>query len=111
MFASCERFSRASVMVTIGSKRTVYAGKANRTKGGITKDRLFRLPTGRIVFLAKRQHALTNPALLKWRLALALTRRDLGLSGFHLIKKDTPYYKVAAKYYRICDIKRNNLLK
>jgi hypothetical protein len=98
-------------MVTIGSKRTVYAGKANRTKGGITKDRLFRLPSGRIVFLAKRQHALTNPALVKWRLALALTRRDLGLSGFHLIKKDTPYYAVARKYYRICNISKNNLLK
>lgn len=98
-------------MVTIGSKRTVYAGKANRTKGGITKDRLFRLPSGRIVFLAKRQHALTHPALIKWRLALALTRKDLGLSGFHLIKKDTPYYAVARKYYRICDIKKNNLLK
>ncbi len=98
-------------MVTIGSKRQVWHGKANRTKGGITKDRLFRLPSGRIVYLAKREHALSHPALVKWRLALALTRRDLGLSGFHLIKKDTPYYKVAAKYYRICNIKSNNLLK
>lgn len=98
-------------MVTIGSKRQVYGGRANRTKGGITKDRLYRLPSGKIVFLAKRQHALTNPALVKWRLALALTRKDLGLSGFHLIKKDTPYYKVAAKYYRICNISKNNLLK
>ena len=44
-------------------------------------------------------------------LALALTRRDLGLSGFHLIKKDTPYYKVASKYYRICNISKNNLRK
>jgi len=98
-------------MVTIGTKRQVWHGKASRTKGGITKDRLFRLPSGRIVYLAKREHALSHPALVKWRLALALTRRDLGLSGFHLIKKDTPYYKVAAKYYRICNIKSNNLLK
>lgn len=98
-------------MVTIGSKRQVYHGHAERTKGGVAKDRLFRLPSGKIVFLAKRQHALTNPALMKWRLALALTRKDLSLGGFHLIKKDTPYYKVAAKYYRICNIKTNNLKK
>ncbi len=98
-------------MAIIGSKRQVWRGNANLTKGGVPKGRLFRLPSGRIVFLMKRQHALTNPALVKWRLALALTRKDLGLSGFHLIKKDTPYYKVASKYYRICDIKTNNLRK
>ena len=98
-------------MAIIGTKRQVWHGKANLTKGGIAKDRLFRLPSGKIVFLAKREHALKHPALVKWRLALALTRRDLGLSGFHLIKKDTPYYKVASKYYRICNISKNNLKK
>lgn len=98
-------------MAIVGTKRQVWHGKANLTKGRIAKDRLFRLPSGKIVFMAKRQHALTHPALVKWRLALALTRQDLGLAGFHLIKKGTPYYAVARKYYRICNISKNNLIR
>ena len=98
-------------MVTVGTKKQVYHGHAERTKGGVTKDRLFRLPSGKIVYLAKRQHALQHPALVKWRLAVALARQDLGLSGFHLIKKEVPMYKVARKYYRICNITKNNLNK
>ena len=98
-------------MVTTGTKHQVYHGHANKTKGGVTKDRLIRLPSGKIVYLAKRQHALTHPGLVKWRLALALARQDLVLTGFHLIKKDIPFYKVARKYYRICNISKNNLTK
>lgn len=93
----------------IGTKRQVWNGTANRTSGGMTRNMLERNPAGRIVSKARRLAALRNPKLQKWRMALAVTRKDINLKGFHLIEKGSPYYRVASKYYRICNLSRKNL--
>merc|ERR1711964_780787 len=75
--------------------RRVWAGKLNKTKGGLTKGDLCKNKIGKIV--SKKQHAkgqkLFKSYLGKWVAAMMKARKQLHLKGFVACKRGTAYYK------------------
>merc|ERR1711964_54310 len=83
-----------------GSLRRVWSGTVATSKGGLTKDKLTRNKSGKVV--SKKRHAQGLKAYKKisgWTNACAKARKELKLKGFHPIKKGTAYYKCAKKHY------------
>merc|ERR1711964_451802 len=65
--------------------RRVWAGKLNKTKGGLTKADLCKNKRGKIV--SKKQHSAAkrlSKYASKWMAALRRARKELKLKGFAL---------------------------
>merc|ERR1711964_518777 len=65
--------------------RRVWAGKLNKTKGGLTKADLCKNKRGKIV--SKKQHSAAkrlSKYASKWMAALKRARKELKLKGFAL---------------------------
>merc|ERR1712228_460684 len=73
------------------AKRHVFAGKASKTSGGVTKAGLVKNKGGRIVSKKASDRSKKNP----WIKAVAAARAALKIKGFSAIKKGTPLYKKA----------------
>merc|ERR1712238_139342 len=78
------------------AKRHVFAGKAAKSKGGLTKDKLAKNKSGRIVSKALSARAKKNP----WIAACAAARKALNIKGFSVIKKGSPLYIKAKALYK-----------
>ena len=87
-------------MKKIGTKREVYEGRAEQTKGGSTATDLIKVPgntpnqRARIKFKEKRS---INSGLQMWNEAIRQAKIQLEIpeNEFILIKKNTELYKTA----------------
>merc|ERR1711997_807851 len=78
------------------SKRHVFAGKAAKSNGGLTKDKLVKNKSGRIVSKALSARGKKSP----WIAACAAARKALNIKGFAVIKKGSPLYIKAKALYK-----------
>merc|ERR1719162_2176415 len=70
------------------SKRHVFAGKAAKSTGGLTKDKLVKNKGGKIVSKARSAKGKKNP----WIAACSAARKALKITGFAVAKKGSPLY-------------------
>mmetsp|Transcript_90574 Transcript_90574/g.142047 ORF Transcript_90574/g.142047 Transcript_90574/m.142047 type:complete len:161 (-) Transcript_90574:154-636(-) len=88
--------------VIVGSKLDVFLGRkgAEKTVGGLTKIDLVRSSSGKIVSKKLQAHAKRSFKNIKpWNDALAKAKKELGVSGFILVKKTSAVYKRARRIY------------
>merc|ERR1712178_504658 len=82
---------------SIRFKWQVLKGSKLKTKGGMKADDLTKNKNGKVV--SKKQHAIGRKAyernLLAWTTACSKARKELGLTGFVPVKKETDFYKKA----------------
>ena len=78
------------------SKRHVFAGKATKSNGGLTKDKLVKNKGGKIVSKARSAKGKSNP----WIVACSAARKALKIKGFAVAKKGSPYYLKAKALYK-----------
>merc|ERR1712117_357008 len=83
----------------IGTKRQVFRGTHEKTKGGLTKKDLMQNKNGRVV--SKKAHAIGTKknGIAKWAKCFVKARKQLGISGFCAVKKGTKLYKLTRKFY------------
>merc|ERR1712151_63114 len=68
-----------------GAKARVFSGKKAKTSSGLTKDKLMKSKTGKVVSKARSAHAKKNwvkNGLKAWSEAVKKARKELGLTGF-----------------------------
>jgi hypothetical protein len=83
------------------SKTLVYKGLFQKTVSGLTKDKLTRSKTGKIVSRAKQECGKKAYANIQgWIQAFLQARSELGLSGFVPVTKGSPLYDKAMALYR-----------
>merc|ERR1711957_976368 len=68
-----------------GAKARVLSGKKTKTSGGLTKDKLMKNKSGKVV--SKKASAASkkryeNGGLKAWNMAVKQARKALGLTGF-----------------------------
>merc|ERR1711900_146719 len=83
-----------------GSLRRVWSGTVAKSKGGLTKDKLTKNKSGKVV--SKKRHAQGLKAykgISKWTAAFMKARKELKIKGFVACKKGTAFYKCARKHY------------
>merc|ERR1711964_196289 len=83
-----------------GSLRRVWSGTVDKSKGGLTKDKLTKNKHGKVV--SKKSHAAglkSYKRISGWVNAMMKARKELKLKGFVACKKGTAYYKAARKHY------------
>merc|ERR1711963_1049787 len=73
------------------AKRHVFAGKASKTKSGLSKGDLVKNKAGKIVSKKASARGKKSP----WILACNAARKALNIKGFAVIKKGSPLYKKA----------------
>ena len=73
------------------AKRRVYAGKATKTKSGLTKDKLVKNKRNKIVSKKRSERAAKSP----WIMACKAARNALDIKGFAAIKKKDPVHTFA----------------
>ena len=78
------------------AKRHVFAGKATKTSGALTKGDLVKSKSGKIVSKKASLRAKKNP----WIAACAAARKALNIKGFSVIKKGSPLYNKAKALYK-----------
>jgi hypothetical protein len=70
-----------------GAARAVFSGRKMKTVGGLTKDKLTKSKTGKIV--SKKQQAqgkkVYSKYLAKWTKAVQAARKALGTKGFQAV--------------------------
>lgn len=86
------------VQKIVGTKAEVKKGIAKHTVGGLTTKDIVK-HKGRYVSKKKMMKARSNTALKNWLKAVAMARKELKVEGFMPIKKGTPLYNLAKKYY------------
>merc|ERR1711920_739316 len=67
------------------ARSSVFSGKKEKTSGGMTKDKLTKNKSGRIVSKkasARAKRAYASSGLKKWADAVKAARKALGLTGF-----------------------------
>merc|ERR1712151_296614 len=67
------------------ARASVFSGKKEKTSGGMTKDKLTRSKSGRIVSKkasARAKKAYASSGLKKWADAVKAARKALGVTGF-----------------------------
>jgi len=74
----------------------VFAGKASKSKGGLTKGDLVKSKSGKIVSKKASARGKKSP----WIAAVAAARKALNLKGFVAIKKGSPLYNKAKQLYK-----------
>merc|ERR1712190_239995 len=80
----------------IGTLTQVFLGKRQRTVGGLKAEDLTKNRYGRVV--SKRKSTLGKKQFVnieQWVIACTNARRELGLSGFVAVSKESPLYKRA----------------
>ena len=75
--------------------RQCFAGKLDKTKGGLTKSSLVKNKNGRIVSKNRSLKGKKSP----WIAAVKAARSALKIKGFAAIKKGTPLYAKAKELY------------
>ena len=80
-----------------GRQRAVYERRAKYTcPGGLTKDKLTKNKQGKIVSKAKSgKMKRTGSKRNTWITATQKARKELGVTGFEVIRKGTRLYKRA----------------
>merc|ERR1712185_862999 len=81
-------------------KVVVFAGRKEKTSGGLKKTDLMKNKTGRIV--SKKAHAAGKKAYANikgWTVAVQKARKELGVKGFVPVKKGSALYKKATEFY------------
>jgi hypothetical protein len=82
--------------VSLGwNKRRVYVFKTGQTPGRLREDDLVKNKRGRIV---SQKGSAANKTNL-WIAACIVARQELKVKGFKLVKKGTPLYDKARKFY------------
>merc|ERR1711990_556793 len=84
----------------VGKKFSVFAGKKEKTKGGLKKADLTKSKSGKVV--SKKASAAGKKAyknIKGWTAAVQKARKELGVKGFVAVKKGTPLYKAAKAHY------------
>lgn len=82
--------------------RQVWNGTKMYTKGGLVKKDLMINKRGRVVSKKAASQAkkkFRSGGLGKWCKAVNQARKELGIEGFMVIKKGTPYYNRAKELY------------
>merc|ERR1712217_901809 len=66
------------------AKAAVFAGRKTKTTGGLTKDKLTKSKTGKIVSKARSQAAKKRYAsgIGRWNAAVKAAKKALGIKGF-----------------------------
>jgi len=80
----------------------VFKGLFEKTVSGLTKDKLTRSKTGKIVSRAKQEcgkKAYEN--IRGWTQAFLQARSELGVSGFVPVTKGSPLYEKTIVLYRM----------
>merc|ERR1711865_36386 len=77
------------------AKRHAFAGKIDKTNGGLAKSGLVKNKSGRVVSKKASLRAKKSP----WIAAVQSARKELKIKGFCAIKKGTPLYKKAKELY------------
>eukprot|EP00450_Noctiluca_scintillans_P000051 CAMPEP_0194493454 /NCGR_PEP_ID=MMETSP0253-20130528/11663_1 /TAXON_ID=2966 /ORGANISM="Noctiluca scintillans" /LENGTH=298 /DNA_ID=CAMNT_0039334439 /DNA_START=98 /DNA_END=994 /DNA_ORIENTATION=- len=86
------------------AKVRVFQGKFKKTSGGLTKDALMKNSRGKVVSKAKsaKSKKLYRKHLQPWHESWKNAKAELGLTGFALCKKGTPFYiKIMEKYKQL----------
>ena len=78
------------------AKALVLRGSRAKTVGGLTAEDLMRNKMGKIVSKKLSDKAKSSP----WVLAVKKARAALKITGFCAIKKGTPLYRKAKKFYK-----------
>merc|ERR1739845_96487 len=78
------------------AKRHVFAGKAEKSKGGLKKSDLVKNKAGKIVSKKLSARMKASP----WLAAVKAARAALNIKGFAAIKKGSPLYKKAKELYK-----------
>merc|ERR1719245_2109084 len=84
------------VQSKIGKMFQVLKGTRDRTSGRLRAEHLMKSKRGKVV--SKRKSAQGKRQfkhIVKWVEALGRARKDLGLRGFHVIKKGSALHKKA----------------
>jgi len=85
---------------SIGSKSQVLKGLKLKTKGGLRASDLIKNKSGKVV--SKKRHAAGRKAyeknLATWVSACTRARKELHLTGFVAIKRDTDVYNRAKAF-------------
>ena len=83
-----------------GSRRQVWNGSRQKSRGGLQKSDLTTNKNGRLVSKkasANGKRAYKN--IRGWTQAVSKARKALGITGFCAVKKGTPLYKKAREFY------------
>ena len=78
------------------AKRHVFAGKATKTSGALTKGDLVKNKSGKIVSKKASARSKKSP----WIAAVSAARKALNIKGFCDIKKGSPLYTKAKALYK-----------
>merc|ERR1739849_9977 len=78
------------------AKRHVFAGKAEKSKGGLKKSDLVKNKGGKIVSKKLSARGKASP----WIAACKAARAALKIKGFAVIKKGSPLYNKAKELYK-----------
>merc|ERR1719343_1057591 len=82
---SMKSMKTSKVAKGVRAKHSVFAGRKEKTVGGLTKDKLVKNKDGKIVskaMSARAKKAYASSALKQWAVALKAARKELGLTGF-----------------------------
>jgi len=86
-------------MKTEGSRAEVMHGTATRTAGGLVKKDLKR-SDGRIVSKKQQAAAKKNTGLKKWRGAVKMAKKDLGIAKKEFVLIKGNLLRVSRKYMK-----------
>merc|ERR1719321_1764985 len=78
------------------ARRRVFAGKADKTKTGLSKGDLVKSKSGKIVSKKASARGKKSP----WIAAVMAARKALKVKGFCGIKKGSDLYKKAKELYK-----------
>ena len=83
-----------------GSRRQVWNGSRQKSRGGLSKSDLTTNRNGRLVSKkASAQGKRAYKNIRGWTQAVSKARKALGITGFCAVKKGTPLYKKAREFY------------
>ena len=100
MKAAAPKAMRAMKKKVISAKlarRHAFAGKIDKTKGGLVKSALVMNKNGKVVSKKSSLRGKKNG----WIAAVTKARKELKIKGFCAIKKGTPFYKKAKEIYAL----------
>jgi hypothetical protein len=83
-----------------GTRRQVWNGSRQKTRGGLNRAGLMTNKNGKLV--SKKAHAQGRrnyKNIRGWTQAVSKARKALGITGFCAVKKGTALYKKAREFY------------
>ena len=98
---------KAAAKRKTAAKKTIkkvhhYRVRKDGSKGTLKKSQLTKNKSGKVVSKKKRELGKKQykKNLKPWNDAVKRARKELGITGFKLIKKGTKLYKLAKKYQK-----------